>query len=246
MQVDDMLQYFTDLSLKMDGSLVLRKGRQLLLKFRQLPYIPCCVRGLLSGPGVWDSAPLPLIECHCHGKCRYDEETSQDVENPEITSKEGEREKYQDELPEKFLAKQEAEEKRNEGRLEEEKVKQNGENTIIENRNDGEIISEEEKSKKASEIISEHKDDDVQEEKEDKIEEATEILEEEKNNDSKERGIVKHEEKNVEPTTNIEMNDSQKDHQDEQKEDLTLETAKTNLKEEQDNKTDKTIKKTTR
>lgn len=69
MQSDDMLQYFTDLSMKMDGSKVLRKARQLLLKFRQLPFIPCSLRGLLSGPGIWDSAPLPSIECHCHGLC---------------------------------------------------------------------------------------------------------------------------------------------------------------------------------
>lgn len=69
MQSDDMLQYFTDLSMKMDGSKVLKKARQLLLKFRQLPFIPCSLRGLLSGPGIWDSAPLPSIECHCHGLC---------------------------------------------------------------------------------------------------------------------------------------------------------------------------------
>ncbi|EDO48014.1 predicted protein, partial [Nematostella vectensis] len=67
MQMDEMLHFFTDLSMKMDGNKVLRTARQLLLKFRKLPFIPCSLRGLLSGPGIWDSAPLPKIECHCHG-----------------------------------------------------------------------------------------------------------------------------------------------------------------------------------
>lgn len=71
MSADDMLQFFTDLSMKMDGTKVLRTARQLLLKFRQLPGIPCSLRGLLSGPGVWDSAPLPEIQCSCHSKCVY-------------------------------------------------------------------------------------------------------------------------------------------------------------------------------
>ena len=71
MPADDMLQYFTDLSMKMDGTKVLRIARQLLLKFRQLPGIPCSLRGLLSGPGVWDSAPLPEIQCSCHDRCVY-------------------------------------------------------------------------------------------------------------------------------------------------------------------------------
>lgn len=71
MTADDMLQFFTDLSMKMDGTRVLRIARQLLLKFRQLPGIPCSLRGLLSGPGVWDSAPLPEIQCSCHDKCLY-------------------------------------------------------------------------------------------------------------------------------------------------------------------------------
>ena len=48
MPADDMLQFFTDLSMKMDGTKVLRLARQLLLKFRQLPSIPvhcvgCCL-----------------------------------------------------------------------------------------------------------------------------------------------------------------------------------------------------------
>lgn len=71
MQADDILQFFTDLSMKMDGTRVLRVARQLLLKFRQLPGIPCSLRGLLSGPGIWDSAPLPEIQCSCHDSCLY-------------------------------------------------------------------------------------------------------------------------------------------------------------------------------
>ncbi|XP_015752147.1 PREDICTED: TBC1 domain family member 16-like [Acropora digitifera] len=71
MQADDILQFFTDLSMKMDGTRVLRVARQLLLKFRQLPGIPCSLRGLLSGPGIWDSAPLPEIQCSCHDRCLY-------------------------------------------------------------------------------------------------------------------------------------------------------------------------------
>ena len=71
MSAVDMLQYFTDLSMKMEGGKVLRCARQLLRRFRQLPYIPCTLRGLLSGPGIWDSAPLPEIECSCHRECQY-------------------------------------------------------------------------------------------------------------------------------------------------------------------------------
>lgn len=71
MSAVEMLQHFTDLSMKMEGGKVLRSARQLLRKFRQLPYIPCTLRGLLSGPGIWDSAPLPEIECSCHKECLY-------------------------------------------------------------------------------------------------------------------------------------------------------------------------------
>lgn len=89
MQADDMLQFFTDLSMKMDGTRVLRVARQLLLKFRQLPGIPCSLRGLLSGPGIWDSAPLPEIQCSCHERCLYllhsestkEDEKSEDSDN---------------------------------------------------------------------------------------------------------------------------------------------------------------------
>lgn len=88
MQADDILQYFTDLSVKMDGTKVLRIARQLLLKFRQLPGIPCSLRGLLSGPGIWDSAPLPVIQCSCHNRCLYlfGDKSEQELEERELVS----------------------------------------------------------------------------------------------------------------------------------------------------------------
>ena len=116
MPADEMLQYFTNLSMNMDGRQVLRKARQLLLKFRQLPCIPCTVRGLLSGPGIWDSAPLPEIECNCHGNCCYARSSWQNSVNQETekadnlknvmqsnggSASEGEKEKYEDEISEK-------------------------------------------------------------------------------------------------------------------------------------------------
>lgn len=89
MPADDMLQFFTDLSMKMDGTKVLRLARQLLLKFRQLPSIPCSLRGLLFGPGIWDSAPLPEIQCSCHNRCLYlyGQEQEQNEEKPVETVK---------------------------------------------------------------------------------------------------------------------------------------------------------------
>lgn len=87
MPADDMLQFFTDLSMKMDGTKVLRLARQLLLKFRQLPSIPCSLRGLLSGPGIWDSAPLPEIQCSCHNRCLYLYGQEQNEEKPVETVK---------------------------------------------------------------------------------------------------------------------------------------------------------------
>lgn len=66
MRVDEMLNYFNNLALEMDGDLVLKKARSLLYQFRKLAAIPCTLRGLLSGPGAWDSATLPDIECTCH------------------------------------------------------------------------------------------------------------------------------------------------------------------------------------
>ena len=88
MPADDILQFFTDLSMKMDGTKVLRIARQLLLKFRQLPGIPCSLRGLLSGPGIWDSAPLPMIQCSCHNRCMYlfGESTDQEHKETEPTT----------------------------------------------------------------------------------------------------------------------------------------------------------------
>lgn len=73
MRVDEMLNYFNNLAFQMDGDKVLRKARGLLHEFRQLSAIPCTLRGLLSGPGAWDSASLPEIECSCHGSstCLY-------------------------------------------------------------------------------------------------------------------------------------------------------------------------------
>lgn len=194
MQVDEMLQYFTDLSLKMDGSLVLRKARQLLLKFRQLPYIPCCVRGLLSGPGVWDSAPLPVIECQCHGKCAYDEVTNQEVMSTDMKYDDDEREKYQDELPEKTLEK---------------------------NKKDNEIIEREEfKSKETNEEKSEEKAKTIYVEEQnneetikiipEKNNEGTD-LQDENNKESNVREIIPEEEKNGEACRTCEINGNQED-----------------------------------
>ncbi|XP_046856705.1 TBC1 domain family member 16-like isoform X2 [Xenia sp. Carnegie-2017] len=66
MRVDEILSYFNNLAMEMDGNNVLKKARSLLYQFRRLAGIPCTLRGLLSGPGAWDSATLPVIECSCH------------------------------------------------------------------------------------------------------------------------------------------------------------------------------------
>jgi hypothetical protein len=73
MRVDEMLNYFNNLALEMDGDRVLKQARSLLYQFRRLAGIPCTLRGLLSGPGAWDSATLPEIECTCHetSTCKY-------------------------------------------------------------------------------------------------------------------------------------------------------------------------------
>ena len=73
MRVDEMLNYFNNLALEMDGDRVLKRARSLLYQFRRLAGIPCTLRGLLSGPGAWDSATLPEIECTCHetNACKY-------------------------------------------------------------------------------------------------------------------------------------------------------------------------------
>lgn len=65
---DEMLLYFSSLAMHMDGELVLRKARGLLHQFRLLPRIPCTLAGLceLCGPGMWDSRPVPRVECRGH------------------------------------------------------------------------------------------------------------------------------------------------------------------------------------
>ncbi|XP_016318826.1 TBC1 domain family member 16-like [Sinocyclocheilus anshuiensis] len=60
-----MLLHFSNLSMHMNGELVLRKARSLLYQFRLLPRIPCSLHDLckLCGPGMWDSRYIPAIEC---------------------------------------------------------------------------------------------------------------------------------------------------------------------------------------
>ena len=93
MRVDEMLNYFNNLALEMDGDRVLKQARSLLYQFRRLAGIPCTLRGLLSGPGAWDSATLPEIECTCHETraCMYlnlsAREKSFSPENTEIAEK---------------------------------------------------------------------------------------------------------------------------------------------------------------
>uniref|UniRef100_A0A8C1YCR0 TBC1 domain family, member 16 n=1 Tax=Cyprinus carpio TaxID=7962 RepID=A0A8C1YCR0_CYPCA len=62
---DQMLLHFSNLSMHMNGELVLRKARSLLYQFRLLPRIPCSLHDLckLCGPGMWDSRYIPAIEC---------------------------------------------------------------------------------------------------------------------------------------------------------------------------------------
>merc|ERR1719494_363750 len=91
MGADDMLQYFTDMALKFDGSTVLIEARSLLYKFRQLNRVPCTLRGLLSGPGVWDGGIAPEIECVSHHKkccveLRKTERTTSKGDTVSITS----------------------------------------------------------------------------------------------------------------------------------------------------------------
>lgn len=52
----------------MDGQLILRKARGLLHQFRQFPKIPCTLTTLCRrcGPGIWDSAHHPAVECIGH------------------------------------------------------------------------------------------------------------------------------------------------------------------------------------
>ncbi|XP_048870506.1 TBC1 domain family member 16 [Brienomyrus brachyistius] len=62
---DQMLLHFSNLSMHMNGELVLRKARSLLYQFRLLPRIPCSLHDLcrLCGPGMWDSRYIPAVEC---------------------------------------------------------------------------------------------------------------------------------------------------------------------------------------
>jgi len=70
MDAIEILQYFTEMATKFDGSVVLKEARMLLHKFRQLTKIPCTLRGLLSDNGVWDGGILPEVECASnHKRC---------------------------------------------------------------------------------------------------------------------------------------------------------------------------------
>ncbi|CAB1342333.1 unnamed protein product [Coregonus sp. 'balchen'] len=62
---DQMLLHFSNLSMHMNGELVLRKARSLLYQFRLLRRIPCSLHDLckLCGPGMWDSRYIPAVEC---------------------------------------------------------------------------------------------------------------------------------------------------------------------------------------
>ncbi|CAF1177715.1 unnamed protein product [Adineta steineri] len=64
---DDMLLHFNSLAMHMSGSIVLKKARSLLYKFRLLQRIPCCLHDIsvLAGPGNWDSHHVPQIYCIC-------------------------------------------------------------------------------------------------------------------------------------------------------------------------------------
>ncbi|XP_051905570.1 TBC1 domain family member 16 isoform X1 [Hippocampus zosterae] len=71
---DQMLLHFSNLSMHMNGELVLRKARSLLYQFRLLPRIPCSLHDLckLCGPGMWDSRYIPAVECsgeHPDSRC---------------------------------------------------------------------------------------------------------------------------------------------------------------------------------
>ncbi|XP_069055814.1 TBC1 domain family member 16 isoform X3 [Pleurodeles waltl] len=65
---DQMLLHFGNLSMHMNGELVLRKARSLLYQFRLLPRIPCSLHDLckLCGTGMWDSGSIPAVECSGH------------------------------------------------------------------------------------------------------------------------------------------------------------------------------------
>ncbi|CAG9800264.1 unnamed protein product [Chironomus riparius] len=68
LRTDEMLLHFSSLAMYMDGQLILRKARGLLYQFRQFPKIPCSLLKLCRrcGPGIWDSAHHPAVECIGH------------------------------------------------------------------------------------------------------------------------------------------------------------------------------------
>ncbi|XP_055371056.1 TBC1 domain family member 16 [Condylostylus longicornis] len=65
---NEMILHFHSLAMYMDGELILRKARGLLHHYRQLSKIPCTLSGLCKrcGPGIWDSAHQPAVECIGH------------------------------------------------------------------------------------------------------------------------------------------------------------------------------------
>ncbi|KAG5677571.1 hypothetical protein PVAND_007320 [Polypedilum vanderplanki] len=67
-RTDEILLHFSSLAMYMDGQLILRKARGLLHQFRQYPKIPCSLLKLCRrcGPGIWDSAHHPAVECIGH------------------------------------------------------------------------------------------------------------------------------------------------------------------------------------
>lgn len=79
----EILQYFTEMATKFDGSAVLKESRSLLYKFRQFSRIPCTLRGLLSYKGVWDGGILPEVECISHHKkcCKEFEDEKEEEED---------------------------------------------------------------------------------------------------------------------------------------------------------------------
>lgn len=73
---DEMLLHFSNLSMQMNGLIVLRKARGLLHSFRVLARIPCTLHDICvhSAPGIWDSGYSPVVECtgmHGEESCGY-------------------------------------------------------------------------------------------------------------------------------------------------------------------------------
>lgn len=80
MSADDMLFYFSNLAMHMQGELVLRQARFLLHRFRTLSRIPCTLANIcrLCGTGMWDSCYSPTVFCIGHLNapvCPYQLET---------------------------------------------------------------------------------------------------------------------------------------------------------------------------